>query len=224
MHHPMIAAIATAIALGAGAGAVTNVGPPDRGNTATMSEVANPMIDGQAMLAGDTIFDNASKSPEHAQFVALLKDAGVAEMLKDKGPFTVFAPTDGAFAAMSPDARSALSDPAHRPDLARAMRYLIVPGMFDSQALLKRIAEGGGEATLMTVDGRTITATLNGPTNIALMDEKGEVADIAIYDIYQSNGVIQVIDRVIAPTPAAAKPAVVGMVQPPVDDRTSSEF
>ena len=223
MHHPMIAAIATAIALGAGAGAVTNVGPPDR-NTAPMSEVANPMIDGQAMLAGDTIFDNASKSPQHAQLVALMKDAGVADLLKGKGPFTVFAPTDAAFAALSPDARSALSDPGHRPELARSMRYLIVPGLFDSQALLKRIAEGGGQVALMTVDGRTITATLNGPTNIALMDEKGDVADIAIYDIYQSNGVIQVIDRVIAPVPAAAKPAVVGMVQPPVDDRTSSEF
>jgi len=223
MHHPMIAAIATAIALGAGAGAVTNVGPPDR-NTAPMSEVANPMIDGQAMLAGDTIFDNASKSPQHAQLVALMKDAGVADLLKGKGPFTVFAPTDAAFAALSPDARSALSDPGHRAELARSMRYLIVPGLFDSQALLKRIAEGGGQAALMTVDGRTITATLNGPTNIALMDEKGDVADIAIYDIYQSNGVIQVIDRVIAPVPAAAKPAVVGMVQPPVDDRTSSEF
>ena len=223
MHHPMIAAIATAIALGAGAGAVTNVGPSDR-NTAPMSEVANPMIDGQAMLASDTIFDNASKSPQHRRFFASLKDAGVADMLKGKGPYTVFAPTDAAFAALAPDARSALADPGHRADLSRAMRYLIVPGVFDSQALLKRIAEGGGEASLMTVDGRTITATLNGPTNIALMDEKGDVADIAIYDIYQSNGVIQVIDRVIAPEPVVSKAAVVGMVQPPVDDRTSSEF
>ncbi|HEY5048046.1 MAG TPA: fasciclin domain-containing protein [Rhizomicrobium sp.] len=199
MQHVIIAAIATALALGAGAGAVTNVGPADSVATAPVSDVANPMVAGQAMLANDNILDNASRSPEHTKLAAALKAGGVADLLKSKGTFTVFAPTDAAFEALSPTARAALFDPAHRTRLARAMRYLIVPGRLDSQTLLKRIGESGGEAKLKTVEGGTITATLNGPTNIVLMDEKGDVADIAIYDIYQSNGVIQVIDRVIAP-------------------------
>jgi uncharacterized surface protein with fasciclin (FAS1) repeats len=211
MQHLAIAAIATALALGAGAGAVTNVGPADN-SAAPMSDSANPMIAGQAMLPSDTIFANASRSPEHGKFVAALKESGVAAVLKGSGSFTVFAPTDAAFDALSPHARAALFAPPNRGELARSMRYLIVQGRFDSQTLLKRIGESGGEAKLKTIDGETITASLNGPTNIVLMDEKGDVADIAIYDIYQSNGVIQVIDRVMTPAAEPAKPAVVGMI------------
>jgi uncharacterized surface protein with fasciclin (FAS1) repeats len=212
MQHLVIAALATALAVGAGAGAVTKLG--SSADTGAVSEVANPMVAGQAMLASDTIFANASRSPDHIRLVAALKATGMANMLQGKGPFTVFAPTDSAFDAMMPAARSAMFAPAHRGQLARAMRYLIVAGRLDSRELLKRIGESGGEAKLKTIEGGTITATLNGPTNIALMDENGNVADIAVYDIYQSNGVIQVIDRVLKPAAEPAKPAVVGMLAP----------
>jgi uncharacterized surface protein with fasciclin (FAS1) repeats len=210
MQHLAIAAIATALALGAGAGAVTKLGPP--ADAGAVSEVANPMVAGQAMLASDTIFDNASRSPDHIKLVAALKAAGVGNMLQGKGPFTIFAPTDSAFDAMTPAARSAMFNPSHRGELARSMRYLIVAGQLDSRELLKRIGESGGVARLKTIEGGTITAMLNGPTNIALIDENGNVADIAIYDIYQSNGVIQVIDHVLKPAAEPARPAVVGML------------
>src|ERR1700733_10121186 len=143
MQHLAVAAIATALALGAGAGAVTNVGPADNSG-APISDAANPMIAGQAMLPSDTIFANASRSPEHGKFVTALKDSGVAAVLKGKGSFTVFAPTDAAFDALSPHAREALFAPPNRGELARSMRYLIVQGRFDSQTLLKRIGESGG--------------------------------------------------------------------------------
>ena len=211
MQHLAIAALAAALAVGAGAGAVTKLGPS--ADTGAVSEVANPMVAGQAMLASDTIFANVSRSPDHARLVAALKATGVADVLKSKGPFTVFAPTDSAF-AVTLAARSAMLNPSHRGELARSTRYLIVAGQLDSRELLKRIGESGGEAKLKTMEGGTITATMNGPTNIALMDENGNVADIAIYDIYQSNGVIQVIDRVLEPAAAPAGSAVVGMLAP----------
>ena len=189
MQHLVIAAVATVLFIGAGAGAVTTIGTsPD-----AQDDVLNPMVAGQAMLASDTIFDNAAKSPEHTAFVAEVKEAGLADTLKGKGPFTVFAPTDAAFAALSPAAR------ASRGDAAKSAGYLVVRGLFNSQTLLKLINENEGQAKLKTIEGGMIVASMNGPTNIALMDEKGDVADISIYDIYQSNGVIQVVDKVMLP-------------------------
>jgi|HubBroStandDraft_6_1064221.scaffolds.fasta_scaffold13471_6 uncharacterized surface protein with fasciclin (FAS1) repeats len=220
MQHLAIAAIIAALAVGAGAGAVTTVGSADSSTASSLSDVANPMIAGQAMLTGETIFANAARSPEHTKFVDALKDSGVADILKGKGTFTVFAPTDEAFASMPAGARGALFGPGHRSDLARSMRYLIVRGRLDSTTLLRLIGEGGGDVKLKTIEGGTITATLNGPTNISLMDEKGDVADIVIYDIVQSNGVIQVIDRVMTPAAAASRPTVVGMM----DDRMPAAF
>jgi len=187
MQHLAIAAAATALFIGAGAGAVTTIGPA---SPASQSDLLNPMVAGQAMLASDSIFDDAAKSPEHTAFVAEIKQAGLADTLKGKGPFTVFAPTDAAYAALSPAARG---------NAAKSAGYLVVRGRLDSQTLLRLINENEGTAKLKTIEGGTITATMNGPTNIALMDGKGDVADIAIYDIYQSNGVIQVVDKVMLP-------------------------
>ena len=191
MQHLAIAAVATVLFIGAGAGAVTTIGTRPDAQSDAQDDVLNPMVAGQAMLAGDTIFDNAAKSPEHTVFLAEMKQAGLAQTLKGKGPFTVFAPTDAAYAALPPAARGAAT---------KSAGYLVVRGRFDSQTLLKLINENEGTAKLKTLEGGTITATMNGPTNIVLMDEKGDVADIAIYDIYQSNGVIQVIDKVVSPS------------------------
>jgi uncharacterized surface protein with fasciclin (FAS1) repeats len=186
MHHLAIAAAATALMIGAGTGAMTTIGPDQD----AQSDLLNPVVAGQAMLAGDTIFGNAAKSPEHTVFVAEMKQAGLADLLKGKGPFTVFAPTNAAYAALSQAARG---------NAVKSAGYLVVRGRLDSQTLLRLINEHDGEAKLKTIEGGTITATMNGPTNIALMDGKGDVADISIYDIYQSNGVIQVVDKVMLP-------------------------
>lgn len=198
MQHMAIAAMATALFIGAGTGAVTTVGPKTDPNF--VAGVANPMIAGQAMLPGRDIFDNATKSPEHTKLVAEFKATGLDGTLKSKGPYTVFAPTDAAFEALPRGAQAVLLAPGHHAAAVKSASYLVVRGRYDSQALLKLIGENGGEAKLTTMEGAPIVATLNGPTNIVLVDQKGQVADISIYDIYQSNGVIQVIDKVIGPS------------------------
>jgi uncharacterized surface protein with fasciclin (FAS1) repeats len=153
-------------------------------------EIMEPMIGGQAMLPDRDIMENMSASPMHTTLAAAMKDTGVASALKAHGQFTVFAPTNAAMAAAGPQPKSTLS---------RRMSYLIVPGKYDSQALLKVIEEAGGEAKLRTAEGGTLIAHMNGPTNIAIMDEKGNIADIAIYDVRDKNGIIHVVDHTLEP-------------------------
>jgi uncharacterized surface protein with fasciclin (FAS1) repeats len=190
MHNLLIKGFAAALVMGAGAGAVTDLGNNKSGDIPR--DVLNPMIGGQAMLTSASIYDNASKSTEHTRLVAALNAAGLADTLKSGGPYTVFAPTNAAYASQQNMGKS---------EAAQEARYLVVRGRYDSQTLLRLINEKGGEAKLKTLDGGTLTAMLNGPTNIALVDERGSVADISIYDVYQKNGVIQVIDRVLHPGP-----------------------
>jgi uncharacterized surface protein with fasciclin (FAS1) repeats len=189
MHHLAIKAVAAALLVGAGTGAVTRIGSNSDGDIPR--DVMNPMIGGQAILTGATIYENVGKSPEHTALLAALNRDGLVETLNGTSAYTVFAPTNAAYAALPRDASA-------------EARYLVVPGRYDSQTLLGLINAKGGEVKLKTLDGCTITAMLNGPTNIALVDERGHVADISIYDIYQRNGVVQVIDRVLLPK--AARP------------------
>ena len=166
--------------------------------TDSASETMNPMIGGQAMLPDHDIMANMTASPMHSALVAALKDSGVAGALKANGQFTVFAPTNAALAASGNQPKSTL---------ARRMSYLIVPGKCDSQALLRVINEAGGEARLRTAEGGVLLARMNGPTNIVLMDEKGNVADIAIYDVRDKNGIIHVVDRALEPSGPAKQMA-----------------
>lgn len=158
-------------------------------------DVSNPMIAGTAMLPGESILANASKSPEHAKFVSEVKAAGLADTLNGGGTYTVFAPTDAAYAALGKDEAATIMKSAKKN-----ARYLVVKGSYDSTRLLQLINEQGGRVKLHTLEGGTIVASLNGPTNILLMDENGTMADIAVYDIHQKNGVMQVIDRVLMPS------------------------
>ncbi len=160
----------------------------------TGADVSNPMIGGQAMLPDHDIMANMTASPMHSALVAALKDSGVAGALKSNGQFTVFAPTNAAFAASGNQPKSTL---------ARRMSYLIVPGKYDSQALLRVISEAGGEARLRTAEGGVLIARMNGATNIVVMDEKGNTANIAIYDVRDKNGIIHVVDRALEPSGAA---------------------
>lgn len=192
MHQLAIKAVAAALAVGAGTGAVTDIGARQAPNIPR--DVLNPMIAGQAMLMSASIYDNASRSPQHTRLVGDVNAAGLAPMLKGNGVYTVFAPTNAAYAAV-PQSTTAST--------ANDVRYLIVPGRYDSQTLLGMINAKGGEVKLKTAEGGTITAMLNGPTNIALVDERGDVADISVYDVYQRNGVIQVIDNVLLPGKSA---------------------
>ena len=178
-----------AMAIGGALGAVSNTDPkpaPEAG-----SFTMNPMIGGQAMLPDRDIMENISASPMHSSLVAALKDSGVAGALKATGQFTVFAPTNAAMAAAGAQPKASQ---------ARRMSYLIVPGKYDSQALLRVINEAGGEARLRTAEGGVLIARMNGPTNIVVMDEKGNIADIAIYDVRDKNGIVHVVDRVLEPS------------------------
>jgi uncharacterized surface protein with fasciclin (FAS1) repeats len=151
MQHMVIAAAATALFIGAGAGAVTTVGPQTDPNT--IGDVSNPMIEGQALLPSIDIYDNATKSPEHSTLVAELRAAGLADTLKGKGPYTVFAPTNAAYAALPHGTVAALLQPANRAAAEKSASYLVVKGRYDSQTLLKLIGENGGEAKLVTLEG-----------------------------------------------------------------------
>ncbi len=157
-------------------------------------EISNPMIGGQAMLPDRDIMDNISASPMHSSLAAALKDSGVAEALKANGQFTVFAPTNAAFMVANIQPKSGAA-----ANMGRRMSYLIVPGRYDSQALLKAINEGGGEARLRTAEGGTLLLRMNGSTNIMVMDERGNIADIAIYDVRDKNGIVHVVDHMLEP-------------------------
>jgi len=193
VQHLAIAAAATAVFIGAGSGAVTSM--TSAAPATPVMDVSNPMIAGTAMLPGESILANASKSPEHAKFVSEVRAAGLADTLNGGGTYTVFAPTDAAYAALGKNESAAIMKSAKKN-----ARYLVVKGSYDSTRLLQLINEQGGRVKLHTLEGGTIVASLNGPTNILLMDENGTMADIAVYDIHQKNGVMQVIDRVLTPS------------------------
>ncbi len=158
------------------------------------------MVGGAPMLPSKDIVQNAVNSADHTTLVAAVKAAGLVDTLEGPGPFTVFAPVDSAFAALPPGTVDQLMKPASRATLTSVLTYHVVPGELDSAALRQRVDAGGGMAKLQTVNGETLTIKANGPTNLVVEDEKGDVATISTYDVYQSNGVIHVIDEVLLPS------------------------
>jgi uncharacterized surface protein with fasciclin (FAS1) repeats len=189
-------AILTAAVLLGGAGAAL------AGSTAALSPMSggmNPMVGGQAMMASKDIVENAVNSPDHTTLVAAVKAAGLVGTLKGKGPYTVFAPTNDAFSALPSGTVDTLLKPENKDTLTKVPTYHVVPGRLDSAALSDLIQRGHGKAELKTVEGGTLIAMMNGPRNIVLKDEKDEIASISTYDVYQSNGIIQVIDKVVMP-------------------------
>lgn len=158
-----------------------------------------PMVGGQAMYANKDIVSNAVNSSDHTTLVAAVKAAGLAETLQGKGPFTVFAPTNEAFAALPAGTVDNLLKPENKATLTKVLTYHVVPGTYDAGALEKLIKKGNGQAQLKTVDGDMLTFMMNGPMNVVVKDAKGNVADISTYDVRQSNGVIHVVDKVLMP-------------------------
>ncbi|AHY58861.1 fasciclin domain-containing protein [Stenotrophomonas rhizophila] len=159
---------------------------------------ANPMVGGAPMYATKDIIDNAVASKDHTTLVAAVKAAGLVETLKGPGPFTVFAPTNAAFAALPKGTVDGLLKPEKKADLTKVLTYHVVAGNLDSTALMARIKQGGGKAALTTVQGETLTARQVGK-GITLTDSKGGTARVTIADVRQSNGVIHVVDKVLMP-------------------------
>ncbi len=157
------------------------------------------MVGGQPMYPAKTIVMNAVNSADHTMLVAAVKAAGLVDALNSKGPFTVFAPTDEAFKDLPAGTVEMLLKPENKATLTKILTYHVVPGDYTSTDIRRMISQGNGQATLKTLEGGTLTFMMNGSQNILVKDEKGNVADISIYDVKQSNGVIHVIDRVLMP-------------------------
>jgi len=155
-------------------------------------------VGGAAMYPSKDIIDNAVNSKDHTTLVAAVKAAGLVETLKGKGPFTVFAPTNEAFAKLPKGTVDNLLMMENKPTLTKILTYHVVAGDYDSKKIGELIKEGKGTAMLTTVAGGKIWLMKKG-NSILLKDEKGNIAHITIKDVYQSNGVIHVIDTVVMP-------------------------
>ena len=159
----------------------------------------NPAVGGAAMDATKDIVTNASAAPNLSTLVAAVKAADLVGTLQGAGPFTVFAPTDDAFAKLPAGTVDGLLKPEKKADLAGLLTYHVVAGSVDAAALAQQIEAGGGSATLTTVQGATLTAKSDGMGGITLTDGKGGTAKVTTADVRQSNGVVHVIDSVLMP-------------------------
>lgn len=164
------------------------------------AHAVNPvMVGGQSMLPSKDIVDNAVNSADHTTLVAAVKAAGLVETLKGSGPFTVFAPTNAAFGKLPAGTVDTLVKPESKATLTKILTYHVVPGKYDFMALSNEIKKQNGKATLATASGGKLMFAMNGKHNVVVMDESGNTASISTYDVYQSNGVINVVDAVLLP-------------------------
>lgn len=156
------------------------------------------MVGGAAMLPTRTIVENAVNSADHTTLVAAVKAAGLVDTLNGPGPFTVFAPTNAAFAKLPAGTVETLLKPENKAALAKVLTYHVVAGKVSAADLIGKIKAGGGTAKLTTVAGGVLTASLMGNT-VMLTDEKGGMAHVTQSDVPQKNGVIHVTDAVSLP-------------------------
>ncbi|MEO6802283.1 MAG: fasciclin domain-containing protein [Granulicella sp.] len=156
------------------------------------------MVGGAAMYPNKTVVANASTAPNLTTLVAAVKAAGLVETLSGPGPFTVFAPTNDAFAKLPAGTVDNLVKPENKETLTKILTYHVVAGKITSKDLMKMIKKGNGKATLKTVEGEDLTASMMG-NQIMLTDAKGGMSTITTADVIQSNGVAHVIDTVLMP-------------------------
>jgi uncharacterized surface protein with fasciclin (FAS1) repeats len=165
----------------------------------TVAFAENPMVGGAAMYPTKDIIDNAVNSKDHTTLVAAVKAAGLVETLKGAGPFTVFAPTDAAFAKLPAGTVETLVKPENKGTLTTILTYHVVPGRMTAADIAANAAAHGGKATLTTVQGETLTAWKDSDGAWYLTDAKGGKSKITIANVMQSNGVIHVVDTVLMP-------------------------
>jgi uncharacterized surface protein with fasciclin (FAS1) repeats len=156
-------------------------------------------VGGAPMYPSRNIVENAVNSKDHTTLVAAVKAAGLVDTLAGPGPFTVFAPTNEAFKKLPPGTVDSLVKPENKPMLTRILTYHVIAGKLSAQDLADMVDKGGGRAMLKTVEGDGLTVMRNGRNHLALTDDKGDVAMITIADVFQSNGVIHVVNTVMLP-------------------------
>ncbi|MFC6267408.1 fasciclin domain-containing protein [Frigoriflavimonas asaccharolytica] len=159
---------------------------------------APKMVGGAEMLPTKNIVENAVNSADHTTLVAAVKAADLVETLSSAGPFTVFAPTNAAFDMLPKEAVASLMMPENKKALAGVLTYHVVSGKVSAADLMKQITDGGGKATLTTVAGGKLVASVK-DGNVILTDENGGESMVTIADVNQSNGVIHVVDHVLMP-------------------------
>lgn len=155
-------------------------------------------VGGAPMYPSKNIIQNAVNSKDHTTLVAAVKAAGLVDTLSGAGPFTVFAPTDAAFAALPAGTVETLVKPENKPTLTKILTYHVVAGRMTAGDLMAAVKKGNGKATLTTVEGEPLTVMQSGKS-LWVADAKGNRAQVAIGDVMQSNGVIHVIDKVLMP-------------------------
>ncbi|MFY8128987.1 MAG: fasciclin domain-containing protein [Chitinophagaceae bacterium] len=166
--------------------------------TTTFAQEKTVEVGGAAMYPSKNIVMNAVNSKDHTTLVAAVKAAGLVETLQSAGPFTVFAPTNSAFDKLPAGTVETLVKPENKALLTKILTYHVVAGKFDASEISKKIKEGKGVATFTTVQGGVLKISKKGK-NLMLWDAKGGMSIITISDVYQSNGVIHVIDTVVMP-------------------------
>ena len=166
--------------------------------TGAVAGMDNPVVGGQPMYPSKNIIENAVNSADHTTLVAAVKAAGLVETLEGPGPFTVFAPTNEAFAKLPAGTVDTLLKPENKATLTKVLTYHVVSGRLSTSDLKKQIKAGNGTAELTTVEGGKLWASQDG-NHIVLKDEKGGTAMVTIPNVFQSNGVIHVIDTVVMP-------------------------
>jgi uncharacterized surface protein with fasciclin (FAS1) repeats len=164
----------------------------------TASAQTDPTVGGAPMYATKNIIENAVNSPIHKTLVAAVKAAGLVETLEGPGPFTVFAPTDDAFAKLPEGTVGNLVKPENKATLTKILTYHVIAGKITSKELIKAIKKGGGTYSAKTLEGGSLTFTIDGG-KVKITDEKGGTAFVTTADVIQSNGVIHVIDSVLMP-------------------------
>ncbi|WP_423369676.1 fasciclin domain-containing protein [Burkholderia sp. LMG 32019] len=155
-------------------------------------------VGGAAMYPSKNIIENAVNSNDHTTLVAAVKAGGLVDTLSGKGPFTVFAPTNEAFAALPSGTVQNLLKPENKATLVKVLTYHVVPGRITAHDLAMAVDQGGGKATLKTVEGDPLMVSKDA-RGWAITDDKGNVAHVTIGDVMQSNGVIHVVDTVLLP-------------------------
>jgi len=159
----------------------------------------DPVVGGASMSPNDTIVTNAAKASNLTTLVSAVQAAGLAETLSGPGPYTVFAPDNAAFDKVPAATREALMAPAGKADLTKILTYHVVPGRLTAADLATQAQANGGRVQLTTVQGGTLTVTVNADGSFNLTDAKGGTSRVTQSDVLQSNGVVHVVDTVVMP-------------------------
>ena len=188
-RKPIATLLAAALLAGVSTAAVADM---------SMSGDHTVMVGGAAMYPTKNIVENAVNSKDHTTLVAAVKAAGLVDTLEGAGPFTVFAPTNEAFAKLPAGTVDTLLQPDNKAKLTAVLTYHVVPGRLTAMDLTKMVRDGGGKATLTTVEGEPLIVT-RAHGHLDVTDAKGDVARVTIADVMQSNGVIHVVSTVLLP-------------------------